>query len=731
MRAVALAVLMIAFIVPASAQELTKRPFAVHASAGRPGLNGHPARTEKPPTVYTVVRVDGGSGPISAEAGTSFHATAQEIQDSAGTYGDFSRYLQMYPGVAFNTDESNDVLVRGGNPIENLYLVDGIPVPNVNHIATEGTTGGLVSMIDTSAISGVDFLTGGYDARYDGRLSSVIRIRTRDLNGKRRLREAEVGFVGAGITTETPMRNGGALLISAHRSLLNLFTNNIGLNGVPIYANALMHADKPISPFDSLSLLSLGGVDSINITPEAYDNFETNTIDTQYEGWRITDGVRWQHTFAAQSYGVVTLADSEAKEDIHQQDQLLNNTMPAGYTRANLPATPVYDQQTHDGISDLEYDYQGLLGRRWTLLAGSDVRLHRVAYNVAQPIGQQTPLSENPARSDATSFEPHFWKGETGSYLQGNFDITQKWSIGGGTRFQTFAFGGHMTLTPRFNIRYRITQKADLHFSFGEYAQMPPYVYLTAFPVNRLLVPIRDRQFVGGFDFLVSRRGRLSIEGYRKIYWDYPVSNEYPTLSLANMVDTLGQEFIWLPMVSGGKGQAIGVELSFNNQFGSRLLMLGNIAYARNKFSGLDGVLRPGNFDYPVIANLAGEYRMGQRYEASFRYEYSSGRPYTPFLLSSSIAQNRPIYDLSKVNEMRGPYYGRLDFLIKRNFILGGRMLTVYGGLENALNRENFLAYAWRPRVGYNGRCSAYLDQCISAQSQMGIFPNFGARFRF
>lgn len=668
---------------------------------------------------------------LSTESGTSFHATGQEIEDSAGTYGDFSRYLQLFPGVAFNNDESDDILVRGGNPMENLYLVDGIPVPNINHIATEGTTGGLVSMIDTSAISSVDFLTGGYGARYDGRLSSVIRIHTRDLNGGKALREAEVGFVGAGGTTEMPFRNGSVLMVSVHRSILNLFTDNIGLNGVPIYTNTLIHEQLSLSPSDSVSLLSLGGLDSINIQPEAYDNDETNTIDTQYKGWRYTNGAVWQHTYSARSFGLITIADSEEDEDIHQQDQLLNNIMPPGYTRATLPATPVYAQRTHDGITDLKFDYQGIFKKRVTLLAGSDARLHRVNYSVAQPIGEQTPLSTNPARSDAASFAPHFWVGETGSYVQGNLEVTKRWAVGGGTRFQTFAFGANTSLTPQFETRYLLTNNLDAHFRFGEYAQMPPYIYLTAFAQNRDMVLIRDRQMSGGLDFQLGTRGKLTVEGYQKVYRNYPVASEYPTLSLANMVDTLGQEFLWLPMVSRGGGQAAGIELSIAEHPSAHLSLVGNLAYARSRFSGLDGVLRPGNFDYPVIANLAGEYWLGPRYEVSFRYEYSSGRPYTPFLMDASAEQNRPIYDLKHVNSKRGPYYSRLDFLVKRNFMVSGRILTVYGGLQNALDRQNFLVYAWRPRVGYSGNCVPSPEACISAQTQMGIFPNFGVRYRF
>ncbi len=176
-----------------------------------------------------------------------FHASAGEIMGSAGTFGDFSRYLQLFPGVVFNTDTSDDLLVRGGNPIENLFLVDGFEIPNINHIASEGTTGGLVSMIDTSAVQNLDLYTGGYDARYDERLSSVVDIHTRERGDQESHANAEFGFVGAGGLALMPLPGGGSLLASAHRSMLNLFTNDIGLNGVPIYSNILLSARVNLS----------------------------------------------------------------------------------------------------------------------------------------------------------------------------------------------------------------------------------------------------------------------------------------------------------------------------------------------------------------------------------------------------------------------------------------------------------------------------------------------------
>lgn len=662
-----------------------------------------------------------------------FHATATEILSSAGTFGDMSRYLQLFPGVVSDNDESNDILVRGGNPLENLFLVDGIEVPNINHITEEAGTGGLVSMIDSAALEGVDLRTGGYDASYEERLSSVVDIHTREMRRHTSHTEGDFGFIGAGGVTERPLGDGGSLLLSAHRSLLNLFTNDIGLNGVPIYSNALVRAKWKPEPADEVTILSLGGLDSIDITPAAIDPAETSTIQVQYGGYRATAGVRWQHIFSPDAFGVLTVSDTEQQERVNEQDQFFDGPSTQARSLKSDVLTPVYFERTHDGTTALRYDGFFSAGSKLTMISGVALHEFRIDYDIAQPKGEQSVLSIDPAPRDADSFSPDFSTGELGAYAEGTWKVAERWSVSGGARAQIFQFGGYTSVTPRVSSSWRFAAHAGMHASFGEYAQMPPFVYLTAWPQNYTLHPIRARHFIAGIDLYEGSRGRLGIEAYRKSYRDYPVSTEYPTLSLANLVDTLGQQFLWLPMTSRGTGLAQGVELFGETHMGDRLLLQGNIAYGRAEYAGLDGILRPGNFDFPVVMNVAGNYRFSQYYGSSWRYEYSSGRPYTPYLLQISEAQNRPVYDVSKINESRGPFYSRFDFQFERKFFLGSRQLITYVGLQNAFDRENFLGYFWMPRLTYlrNSPCKVNPGACLSAQYQMKRFPSFGVRYVF
>jgi len=158
------------------------------------------------------------------------------------------------------------------------------------------------------------------------------------------------------------------------------------------------------------------------------------------------------------------------------------------------------------------------------------------------------------------------------------------------------------------------------------------------------------------------------------------------------------------------------------------LTVRGSLAYSRAKFAGLDHVMRPSNFDFPWILNIAALEHLGHGYEVSTRYGFSSGRPYTPYDHSDSCAQDRPIYDISAMNNPRAPYFARLDAQINKDVVVRGLHLEVYAGVNNILDRKNFLSYVWLPR--YHNDPSHVLDP-VDEIDQMPTFPNFGLRYIF
>jgi hypothetical protein len=144
-------------------------------------------------------------------------------------------------------------------------------------------------------------------------------------------------------------------------------------------------------------------------------------------------------------------------------------------------------------------------------------------------------------------------------------------------------------------------------------------------------------------------------------------------------------------------------------------------------FAGLDHIPHPSNFDFPWIVNAAALERFGRGYEISLRYGYATGRPYTPYDLPDSLAQNRPIYDVSQMNALRVPYFGRMDTQLTKDLKAFRCHLEIYAGVNNVLNRANFLAYVWMPRAEADKNIKSPAEEI----HQMPIFPMGGLRYIF
>lgn len=680
-------------------------------------------------TVEVDVEVKTDANELESSAPLPFQVGGEEIISTAGSYGDLMRYLQVLPGVVPTSDASNEVLVRGGHPIENLYLVEGFEIPNINHMARLGSTGGFAPMIDSAVVQSLSLRTGGYDASFSDRLSSVTEISLLDSRGHEGHVEGDFGIQGIGGLAELKVHQSD-LLVSGHHGLLDVVTQNAGLNGVPSYTNGLtrFHLARPSG--DTITALTLAGLDSIDITPCQADQDESSSINSQYSGWRETTGLSWQKILSDRSFGVLSVTDSAQLQHIHQQDQYVDPSKAIGvYDRAcPLPrnyvkTTPVYMEDTNNAVSSLSYRYE------WaspilTVSSGTTGWLQRPDFRIAQPVGIYSPYSATPVRADGTSFSRDFSTGETGSFINLYYRGIKNLGIGFGSRFQTIAFGSHTTFTFRTNARYGLGERVALNAAFATYAQMPPYIYLVSFDQNRILSPMRVSHRIIGID-LALPGSRIHVEGYDKPYTDTPASSEYPTLTLHNIPDQLGDEIVWLPMNSLGRGRSSGIELSDSMNIGSRVILKGSLAYARAKFAGADGIFRPSDFDFPWMSNLLSNWRIGRGYGASARFGYASGRPYTPYDMPESLAQNRPIYDLQRVNRLRAPYYSRLDAQINKDILVRGVHLEIYAGVDNITNRQNFLTYAWLP-INDLGNTHRYP---VKQLNQMPIFPNFGVRF--
>ncbi len=652
---------------------------------------------------------------------SGFVIAAQEVAGSAGALQDVARYVQSLPGVAIGTDDfRNDLIVRGGSPLENLYIFDNVEIPNINSFATFASAGGTVSMLDVQLIDHVTFLTGGYPAPFGNRTSSVLQVTGREGRRDRPGGRATLGFAGAGAVVEGPVgaSGRGSWIVSARRSFLDLFTSDTGIGGVPVLYTLNGKAVFDVSPRDRVWAVNLSGVDRIRLglIENSDPSDELSNLDIKYAGWRSASGVNWQRTYAR---GVGLLGATYSRATVSQRVRdLLKNGVPAAdvpIDRQVADAELVFGEDSTEAETSVKYDHTVDLPGLARVQAGATAKVSRLDYDVASPFGSDGPFFPVP---DANPFSvtQRFSAYQAGGYAQATRTVAPRLDVTAGGRVDTYDFISATRVSPRLGAEFALTPRATLRASYGQYYQQPFFLFLTAYPENRSLKPFRADHYVGGVRYEIDAATRVSVETYRKTYHDYPVSSQIPALSLANVGDTFAVRDALFPMVSEGAGVVTGIEASAERRpAAGRWRGDANLSWSRARYAGLDRVRRPGSFDYPVVANITGSFQMSPRWKVSTKATYLGGRPYTPLDPALSAAQRRAVYDLSRVNAERAPDYFRVDLRVDRTFRVGDRVATIFAGAQNVTKRRNFAGYAWDRR---NNR--------LKSLEQLGAFPIVG-----
>ncbi|MFP5380295.1 MAG: carboxypeptidase regulatory-like domain-containing protein, partial [Vicinamibacteria bacterium] len=368
---------------------------------------------------------------------SGFLIRSEEIGLSAGALQDVSRYVQSLPGVVIGSNDfRNDIIVRGGSPLENLFIVDNIEIPNINTFANFASAGGTVSILDAALIEDVTFLTGGYPAPYINRTSSVMQITQREGSRERTSARATLGFAGTGIVAEGPLGGGrGSWIASARRSFLDVFTDDVGFGGVPVLYTLNAKAVYDVSPRDRVWAVNVSGWDSIRLgladdADETAIEDEVTSFDIRYDGWRSATGVNWQRIFGARGVGLFGITHSEARVGSQVKDLLRDGVPPLGAPVEDiLAAGPVvFRERSGEGETTVKYDLTAYVNGFGKMQAGASVKSFRVDYDTAAPFGTDNPYS---ARGDVDAFDIDlgFRAWQSSAYVQATQDVTPRFNV--------------------------------------------------------------------------------------------------------------------------------------------------------------------------------------------------------------------------------------------------------------------------------------------------------------
>ncbi|PJJ48053.1 TonB-dependent receptor [Hymenobacter chitinivorans] len=643
-------------------------------------------------TASRAIRVATAETPLSVQ-----RLNTEEIKTFPGGNFDISKVVQSLPGVGGGGTGGtagfrNDIIIRGGAPNENVYYLDGIEVPVINHFATQGSTGGPAGILNVSFIEDVTLSSSAFEARYDNALSSVLQFRQRDGNPERVQGNVRLSGTEVAGTLEGPLAKNTTFLVSLRRSYLQLLFQALDLPIRPNYWDSQFKVTTKLSDKTTLTALGLGALDHFELAVPRNSSPDKEYVlrsTPTYDQWNYTTGLALRHLLP-NGYLNVALSRTqlENKLDLFEAGKSKDEANRVLLTRSGETENKLRLDLNH-AVGRWQYAY-GASGQ----LIHYDNRFQRRLRNEVWD-GQGQVLSPEVTVRFASDLD--FVR--FGLFAQATRTLlpSGRLTLSAGVRADgnSFTTGGAnllRTLSPRVSAAYALTDKLNLTASVGRYYKIPPSTILgfrdnAGTLVNQGNRYIRADHYVAGLELLPRPNTRFTLEGFYKKYSHYPVSVR-DGISLANLggdFTALGNEAV----TSTGRGRTYGAEFFFQQKLTRKTFAVVSYTVFRSEFSGLDGRYRPSAWDSRhLVSGLLGR-KLGRNWELGLKYRFAAGSPYTPFDLEASrqnySAIGTGILDYSRLNTLRLGSFQQVDFRLDKKYNFRRLTLDFYLDVQNVL----------------------------------------------
>jgi hypothetical protein len=634
------------------------------------------------------------------ETATSTQSLSYEdIRRAPGVQEDVIRATALLPGVGVTQAGRNDLVVRGGAPFENLFVVDNIEISNINHFGSQGTSGGPLSLVNLDFVKNVTFSAGGFGAKYGDKVSSMTNITLRNGNEDKLGGKAVLSATGFGVNFEGPISDNSSFLFSARRSYLDFIFKAAGFGFIPEYWDFQGKINYRLNNKNNFSFLTIGALDDVKLNNEDGDKRYDNSRVAIPSQKQYFSGLTWQHLFET-GFLTITLGETYTNYFTFQND-------------SNL--VEVFKNKSRESESILRTDVDFQLFDKLQLTFGNQVKwATSLEYNILIPgYMRKNNLGDTSGLYVDTSFRAY----KNATYLSLTTTIDNfKFTLGSRLDFYNYLVN-ELFFSPRASFIYQINPVSAIVLSLGRYYQAPSYIWLIG-DKNQSFNPIQADQIVLGYDHTPLEDLKVQLEVYYKFYSNYParVFRPQAVLSPSGFDDITSDIPYGLePLESIGKGFSRGVELFIQKKMGDiPLYGLLSISLSETKFQSIDGKERFGAFDTRAIFNLSLGYRFNPEWEVSGKFRAATGLPTTPFLPSGTL-------DYTDYNNgERLPTFHALDLRADKRWFFTNFTLVTYIDIQNIYSRQNVSGIKWN-----------YRTSSTEYQKSIGILPTIGVSFEF
>ena len=620
---------------------------------------------------------------------------------STGADADIVQYLQILPGVVSTGDQGGQLFIRGGSPVQNKILLDGLTIYNPFHSI------GFYSVFETELIKNADVLTGGFGAEYGGRISAIVDIQTRDGNKKHVGGQVSASPFMVKALIEGPIKkfkegNGSSSFIfTSKRSIIDKTSPTL-------YKNAAVN-DSIGLPFtfnDTYGKVSFNSESGSSLSLFGF-NFEDS-----YNNPLIAD-VNWQNTGGGANFTLVPPGSN----------MLINGVI--GYTNYDIGISEEGADPRSSAIRELETQLHfTLFGDNSEVNYGFELRSIRTNFEFVNPFGLSLNQEQN-----TTEFSGFL------SYRRVFNDLV----IEPGVRVQYYASQSKASFEPRLGIKYNITDWLRFKGAAGMYTQnilstsnerdvvnlfsgflSGPESQVAAFGGGFTTDNLqKSTHYIGGLEIDLTDNILFNVEGYLK---------DFPQLIIVNRNKILASD----PDYSSEEGEAYGIDFSLKYQK-KRIYAWMTYSYGFvNRFDGEQTY--PTVFDRRHNVNSLVTYDLDDTgdWSVSLRWNFGSGFPFTQTKafydynnlgdgVSTDVVTANPdeigiIYSDTR-NGGRLPSFHRLDFSMTKKIKFSKYVnMELVASVSNLYDRENIFFF---DRVEYD------------RVNQLPIIPSAGLKLNF
>ena len=602
-----------------------------------------------------------------------------EIRRNPGANQDISKVIQSLPGVASGGAAfRNDLIIRGGGPNENIFFLDGIEIPAINHFATQGASGGPVGMINVNFIRDVDFYTSAFPVQRVGSLSSVMELNLRDGSEEKVNGIFQVGASEVGLTLDGPLSKKTTYIASVRRSYLQYLFGVIGLPFLPTYNDYQVKIKHKFNRKNQITFLSLGAYDVSEL------NLERNETEDQryilnylpsYNQWNYSIGAKYTHfgRFGATNVVLSRFMLNNESEKYFDNDR--NGELLLNYGSQEI-ANKLRVEQPWKAKN-----WEGLVG-----FGAEQLKYNTSTFDKRFPGGFVLDYD-----TEDVYYRGSLFANAVGTFAEGRMKLSL------GLRTDVLNFNESTRnpldqLSPRIALSYNINADWTVDANVGRYFQLPPFTalgYVGADGSNDTLRFIQADHYVVGSTKFLPWNAKASVEGFYKAYRYYPLLLR-DSISLA----TLGGDFGVIGnqlATPTSTGRAYGAEFTYQQKLFKGWFGIAAITLVRSEFANYFGDYVPSSWDNRMIATFTFGKKFGKNWEFGGQYQHLGGAPYTPFDLERSAnIQNwnvfgRGLPDFSRLNSERFGEFDRLNIRVDKKWFFKKWNLDLYMDVQNAL----------------------------------------------